>query len=249
MKYKYILMAIAIIVPVSAFATSGSNSSGSDDRENNEVEIEAKIDTKVEGLSAKVDTSVKTTAVNTISTSTRDKGNSTSTNSRNKENKDEDEDNDENATTTDDNDDDNKGKSVSEEHRSAVATFVKSLLSVADRQGGIGAEVRIVAQSQNDSASTTIKAIEKVEERGSLRTFLFGSDYKNLGVIRSQIATIGKNIEKLKTLLEKTLGTTDKAEISAQIKVLEDQKTKLDAYVEANEDVFSLFGWFNRLFN
>ena len=154
----------------------------------------------------------------------------------------------EDASSTISSSSDSQGDVSSETHRSVVSTFVKSLLAVADREGDIGAQVRVVAQSQNDSASTTASAMTKVDERGSLRTFFFGSDYRNLGVIRSEIATTTENIAQLKTLLDQATSTTDREELNAQIQVLEAEQVKVNAYVTAHENTFSLFGWFSKLF-
>ena len=175
------------------------------------------------------------------------RGNATSTVKRddNSDNSDSIDTEDDQATSTDEN---TNGKFTSEEHRSAVASFVESLLNVADREGGIGEQVREIAKEQNDSATTTASAMEKVEERGSLRTFFFGSDYKNLGVIRSELATTTNNISRLKSLLDKTTNVADKVELNAQIQVLEDEQVKVNVYVSTHENVFSLFGWFVKLF-
>lgn len=140
------------------------------------------------------------------------------------------------------------GSLTAQSHRSAVATFVQKLLSVADRDGGIGAQVRVIAQSQNDSASTTAAAIAKVQNRGSFHVFLTGSDYKNLGVIRSELATTSANIARLKTLLSQTTDVAVRAELSAEMQALEKEQAKVNAYIKANESRFSLFGWFNRMF-
>ena len=140
-----------------------------------------------------------------------------------------------------------RGKMMSEDHRSAVSTFVQSLLGVADREKGIGEQVRQVARSQGDSATTTIVAMKRVEERNSVRTFFFGCDYKNLGVIRSELATTTQNIAKLKTLLAEAVSDEDKAELITQIQNLEGELEKVNTYVETNESKFSLFGWFNKL--
>lgn len=157
-----------------------------------------------------------------------------------------------NATSTNENKDDNdrntNGQITSLEHRSTVASFVQSLLEVADREGGIGAEVREIAKTQNDSATTTTSAMVKVEDRGSFRTFLLGSDYKNLGVIRSELATTSNNIARLKSILDKTTNTADRVELNTQIQALEANQVKVDAYVNEHEGTFSLFGWFVKLF-
>lgn len=160
---------------------------------------------------------------NATSTAARN-DNATSTNEKNK-----------NATST--------GQLNAAEHRSIVASFVKSLLSVANREGGIGAQVRVVAQSQNDSASTSAEAITKVENRSALKTFLIGSDYKNLGQLRSEMVTTQNNIDQLNNLMANATSDADKAELAAQIKVLEDSQVKVEAFVKTHESSFSLFGW------
>lgn len=160
------------------------------------------------------------------------------------------------ADDTDDTDDDGddademaRGEMSAAEHRSEVAAFVHSLLDVADREhGGIGVQVRAIAHEEDETGSTTAEAMTKVEERGSLRTFLFGSDYKNLGVIRSGIATTSAHIEQLTRMRDAATSASAQAELSAHIDALASARAKLDAYVTAHEDVFSVFGWFVRLF-
>ena len=151
-----------------------------------------------------------------------------------------------NATSTDEN---GNGQLTAESHRSAVATFVHSLLDVANREGGIGAQVRVIAREQNDSATTSSEAITKINNRGVLQTIFFGDDYESLGVLRSEIATTTNNISRLNNLLDKTTSDTDKAALLAQIKVLEDSQAKLDTFVKAHGNSFSFFGWFTKMFS
>lgn len=136
----------------------------------------------------------------------------------------------------------------SNEHRSNVSIFVHSLLKIANREGGIGAEVRTIAKEQDDDASTTVEAMVKVETRNGFKTFLIGSDYKNLGVIRSELATTANQIARLKILAGLTVSAQDENELNAQIKLLEADQAKVEAFVKAHESQFSLFGWFVKLF-
>lgn len=136
-----------------------------------------------------------------------------------------------------------------ESHRSSVADFVHSLLEVADREPGIGEEVRVIAQRQNESGSTTVKAMKEVEDRNGVKTLLFGTDYKNLGVLRAEIATSSQQIERLKALVLQTTNPVDKASLEAQIAVLEANQVKLDQFIKDHENTFSFLGWFVRLFN
>ena len=176
------------------------------------------------------------------------RGNATSTAARDKnDDEDSDDDGDEKgkkSTSTEP----SHGETTAAEHRSAVAILVRSLLAVADREGGIGTEVRAVAQAQQDSASTSATAIDHVEARNDLLVFLIGSDYKNLGVIRSEAATTENSISRLERLRDQASSTEAKAELSAQITVLETEQVKLETFVEAHESAFSLFGWFVKLF-
>jgi hypothetical protein len=144
----------------------------------------------------------------------------------------------------------NNGQLVAGEHRSTVANFVQGLLNVADREeGGIGQQVRVIAQQQNDSESTTTQAIEKVEKRNKIKTFLFGSDYKNLGALRSEMVQTRNRIEQLNRLMENVENEGNKTELQNQIQALEQEQTKIENFIKAQEGKFSLFGWLVKFFN
>ncbi len=150
-------------------------------------------------------------------------------------------------SASDKSDDDHNG--VGDEHRSAVATAVLKLKEVAGKDRKIGEEVRVIAQEQNDSAEKAAKAIEAIEERSGWKVFLVGTDYKNLGGLRSEMVTTGNHIDRLTKALEKTTSSTVKAALDLEIKALQAEKTKIDAFISTNEDKFSLFGWLARFLN
>jgi hypothetical protein len=143
-----------------------------------------------------------------------------------------------------DNDD---GQLNGEEHRSAVAEFVQNLLDTADRDGGIGEEVRKVAQEQNDDKDDTAEKIDEINNRSGFKTFFIGTDYKNLGDLRSQVAKTGNQIDRLTRLLEKATGTT-KDDLQDEIDALKKEQKKLMDFIDDNDSKFSLFGWFVKLF-
>ncbi|MDP2692982.1 MAG: hypothetical protein Q8O88_05075 [bacterium] len=136
------------------------------------------------------------------------------------------------------------------EHRSNVATFVQGLLDVANREkGGIGEQVKAVASEQNDSKVEVSEVIEKIKNRSSLKTFLIGTDYKNVGKLRSEMVKTGNQVERLKKLLDKTTGEESKTDLETQVQALEEVQQKINDFVNSNESKFSLFGWFVKLFN
>ncbi len=88
-----------------------------------------------------------------------------------------------NETSAEKNTKSQTGQINAEEHRSTVSNFVQNLLQIADREGGIGEQVRVIAQQQNESNATTTKAIEKVQSRNKIKTFLkkyTSSDYPKI---------------------------------------------------------------------
>ncbi len=146
--------------------------------------------------------------------------------------------------------DDNEGENESEARRSTVSTFVKSLLDVAERNnGGIGEQVRVVAREQAESETTTSQAIAEVEGRNSFKTFLIGTDYKNLGMIRSEMVKTSSRIDWLNRLLERMTTSTGATTTLSEIQSLTQAQTKLEDFLKQNESKFSLFGWFVKLFN
>jgi len=140
------------------------------------------------------------------------------------------------------------GQFTADAHRSTVATFVQSLLAVADREGNLGEQVRIIAQAQKDSEATTTGAIEKVSSRGSLSTLFFGSDYANLGILRSGMVTTQNHLDRLNVVLASTTDTTDRAALTDQINALALDQASIQDFVTTHENSFSFFGWFTRLF-
>lgn len=132
------------------------------------------------------------------------------------------------------------------ENRSEVAKFVQNLLQVADRNGNMGAEVRKVANEQASSTKAVEDAKVKVEKKSKALTMLFGPDYKNLGAIRSELAKGSARLEQLKRELERM--PWESATLTPAIKTLEDEQAKIEAFIKANEDKFSIFGWAFKLF-
>ena len=141
------------------------------------------------------------------------------------------------------------GQANATERRSSVANFVQSLLRVAEREpGSIGEQVRVIAQEQNESNETATEAVTEVQTRGKIRTLLFGSDYKNLGVLRKEVVQTRNRLQQLDRLIESMTSDEDKTEVQVQIQALSEQQTILENFVEEQESKMSLFGWLVKMF-
>jgi len=139
-------------------------------------------------------------------------------------------------------------KGAGEEHRSKVAEVVKKMEKTAGMDLKIRDEVKTVAQEEKNSSEVIKEKMDMVEKRSGFKTFLTGSDYKNLGDLRSELVTTQNRLDRLNKALDRATSTTIKADLEAQIKELEAIKTKADTFVKDNENKFSLFGWLVRMF-
>lgn len=147
---------------------------------------------------------------------------------------------------------DEQDTDVGEQHRSLVADVVARLHDIADKENrhdGIGEEVRIVAEEQASTSEQSANAIHDLDSEGFLKKLFLGPDYKNIGQLRSSIATTQNHIERLQRALASTTDPTVKADLQIQIDALSNIASSTNAFVDAHEHVFSFFGWFFRLFS
>lgn len=136
---------------------------------------------------------------------------------------------------------------VGEQHRSEVANIVHKLLLDAERDGGIGAEVRAVAMAQASSSGRAAKAAATLDGESGFKKFFLGPSYTNLGELRSSVVTTENSIERLTRARDRATDAAVKADLDAQIAALTDIASSTRAYVEEHASGFSLFGWLMRL--
>lgn len=247
MKLKYTLAALAVII-----SSLGAGVAHAERNGNNQEVAEINTNINIGGDQGEKNVH-STSSIEMRATSSKDHNNENNEGDQKKEDRRGNNDgkhgtssemNDEHGSSTADVEEND----MANEHHRVVSRLVHELLQIADREGGIGAEVRVIAHAEDESATTTELAMKKVEKKGGVAVFFFGSDFKNLGVIRSELAATTKNIARLQTLLASTTNATDKASLTVQIQALQVEKAKVEAYVEAHEGAFSLFGWLTKYF-
>ena len=144
----------------------------------------------------------------------------------------------------------NKGQIKAQEHRSMVANFVQELLETADdMEGGVGEQVRTIARQQNQAEEKTIQAMETVQNRNRVKTFLIGSDYKNLGALRSEMVQTRNRLRQLNQLMENVENEEARLRLENQIQEMEQEQTRIEEFIKGEEGRFSLFGWLVKFFN
>jgi hypothetical protein len=142
---------------------------------------------------------------------------------------------------------DDDAMSEGEEHRSEVADAVHKLLEVSDRSGGIGDEVKEIANEQKDAHDDVADSMNDLNKRSGLLTFLIGTDFKNLGKLRSSLVTSENGIDRLMKAKEKANRSVSD-EIDAQIAVLKSENEHAKEFIAEQEGKFSLFGWLVKMF-
>lgn len=138
---------------------------------------------------------------------------------------------------------------VAKEYKNSVAQFVHTLKAVGEREGGIGQQVKVVAQAQNDSQLKVENAVKAVNGRSGFAQFLIGADYENIKEVRNEIAQNQNRIAVLTQLMTQASDQAVKDVLQDQVKVLQQENTKLQEFANINENKPSVFGWLVRLFS
>ncbi|HCR52049.1 TPA: hypothetical protein DIV48_00175 [Candidatus Kaiserbacteria bacterium] len=143
-----------------------------------------------------------------------------------------------------------RGQLIAEDHRSTVASFAESLLYIAKKKGAtsaVGAHMRRIAEAQIDSMTAATEAIQETASRGAVARLFFGSDPKNLGVLEAEMEKTRRHLAELQTLLASTTDTTERTILTAQIRALEKEQTRIRDFVVVNEKTSGFLGWFTHL--
>ena len=141
------------------------------------------------------------------------------------------------------------GNAIGAEHRSTMATFVQTLLETAEKEkGDMGTQVKAIAEEQNSVKNEVSDKIEKIQNRSKIKTFFIGTDYKNIGQLRSDMVKTNNQIDALKKVLDKEVSAESKTVLEGQIQVLEKEQQKIEEFLKSNEGKFSVFGWLTKLF-
>lgn len=148
---------------------------------------------------------------------------------------------------------DNEGDSNEfdgQEYMNDITTSTKNLLDVANKENGdVGAKIKEIVKEQDQNKNEISKKIDEIQNRSKIKTFLIGTDYNNIGQLKSDMVKTSDQIDQLNGLLDQTKKVENKTAVEDQIKVLEQGQQKIGDLLVANESKFSLFGWFMKLFS
>ncbi|MCL5007016.1 MAG: hypothetical protein M1153_02665 [Patescibacteria group bacterium] len=133
------------------------------------------------------------------------------------------------------------------EHRSAVANAVQQLLNVADRTGGIGQQIRTVAQAQSQNQSRLDTDVSSIQSRNNVVKFFIGPNFSAIKDAQNVLRQNQQQIQTLQQLQSQVTSTADQRQIQNQVNVLQQTNTQLGDYIQTQANSFSLFGWLAKL--
>lgn len=133
------------------------------------------------------------------------------------------------------------------ENMSAVAEKVQELLQIRE-SGGIGEQIKKIAQEQSGAQKVIEHNTEKIRSRGALQKFLIGSDYGAIKALKAQLELNQLRITQLENLKMELIGTQDGVTVQSTIDAFVQQNSSLYEQIESEEKVKSIFGWMFRFF-
>lgn len=145
--------------------------------------------------------------------------------------------------------DDEDEDEISDEYRSEVALFVHNLKAIGEIDGGIGQQVNVVAQAQNDSQTKVEDAIADAGDRSSFVKFLIGPKYGSITEIQTAITENQTRIKVLSDLAGQMTDPAVKQVLQDQIAILAQQNANLQKFITETESGISLFGWLVKMFS
>ena len=133
------------------------------------------------------------------------------------------------------------------EHMSVVAKSVQELLQTRT-SGGIGQQVREIAQQQQQAQTQIQEQLKKIDSRGQFIRLLVGTDYGAIKNLQAQLEQNQLRIRQLEQLENQLTNQADKTAVQETIQALSQENTSLQDKIAAEEQTKSLFGWLIRLF-
>lgn len=147
-----------------------------------------------------------------------------------------------------------QGKTNAKIHEDKTGEVVEVLEQVATQEETTGNtrvsnQIEAVVAVQQQTQTETVAAIEEVETRGKVKTFLVGTDYKNLGQLRSSLVHNRNQIRQLTQTMSRIQNQGEITLIQEQLATLMQERERIKTVITTNETSFSLFGWVSRFLN
>ena len=137
---------------------------------------------------------------------------------------------------------------ILEQRRSTVANAVQEMVKVAERNGGVGQEIKTIAQAQTQNQEKLETGLQKIQNRGGFARFFIGPNYGEIKESQKLLERNKEQIQKLNKLRAQVIDQKDQQQIAEQIQILGQTTQEIENTLNEAQKGFSLFGWMFRLF-
>ena len=141
------------------------------------------------------------------------------------------------------------GSAMAEQRRSNVANAVQEMLQVADRNGGIGQQVKTIAQTQAQNQEKLETSLQKVQSRSGFAKFFVGPNYGEINNAKKILEQNKEQIKQLNQVKNQLANQGDQQTLTEQIKTLEQANLEIENSLGTAQKGFSLLGWMFRMFS
>lgn len=138
---------------------------------------------------------------------------------------------------------------TSTQRRSRVANAVQEMLQVANRNGGIGQQVKTIAQTQTQNQEKLETSLQKVQSRSSFSKFFVGPNYGEINNAKKILEQNKEQIKQLNQVKNQLSNQGDAQNLTQQIQTLEQANLEIESSLGTAQKGFSLFGWMFRAFS
>lgn len=136
-----------------------------------------------------------------------------------------------------------------DESFSKVSDQVHQLIDTIGAKGGIGSEVKEIAQNQTKLQDEIKTTFNQLNSRSALAKFFFGSDKKNIQTMTQQMEQNRLLIQQLEELKLQTKNSDELKQLQETINSMTSQNTSLQNKIDLENKSKGIFNWFINLFN
>jgi len=130
-----------------------------------------------------------------------------------------------------------------------VSDQVKQLVETTGAKGGIGQEVKTIAQNQTKLQNEIKADFDNLNSRGVIAKLMIGSDKKITRSLEQKMEQNRLIIQQLEQLKLQTKNTGDLQQLQETIDLMIYQNTSLQSKIDKESKANGLFGWITNLFN
>lgn len=140
------------------------------------------------------------------------------------------------------------GLQIAEQRRSVVANAIQEMLQVAEKNKGIGQQVKTIAQTQTQSQEKLEVSLQKVQSRNKFVKFFIGPNYSEIDNAKKLLEQNHEQIQQLNQIKNQLSNKADQQTLTEQLQVLEQANLEIENSLNLSQKGFSLLGWLFRFF-